>query len=116
MATYNSTKKLAKNKVYEINGETHTYHSLCTKVKKMLKVAPRSPSYILKELGIEANSHVHLLPTMMSDGVIEMHRIPKSDKLVYTANKKNRLQELLIPRDKLFKRFKILSRITHHSK
>ena len=116
MATYNSTKKLAKRRVYEINGETHTYHSLCTKVKKMLKDTPRSPSYILKELGIEANAHVHLLPTMMSDGVIEVYRIPKTDKLVYSANNINLLQELLIPRDKLFKGFKILSRTTHHSK
>ena len=116
MATHNSTKKLAKHKVYEVNGETHTYHSLCTKVKKMLKDTPRSPSYILKELGIEANAHVHLLPTMMSDGVIEVYRIPKTDKLVYTVSKRNLLQELLIPRDKLFKGFKILSRTTHHSK
>ena len=116
MARHNSTKKLVKNKVYEVNGETHTYHSLCTKVKKMLKVAPRSPSYILKELGIQSNAFVHLLPTMMSDGVIQMYRTPKTDRLMYSANTINLLQEVLIPRDKLFKGFKILTRTTHHSK
>jgi hypothetical protein len=116
MAIYNNTKKLAKSKKYNIKGKTHTYRSLCNKVIAFLKVKPRSPTVILKHLGVTANSQVHLLPTMLSDGLIEVYRIPKTDKLVYSYIKRNLLQELMYPHDKILKRFTIISRKTMRCK
>ena len=114
---HNTTKRLTKKKEYVIDGNIYSYAEMSDKVIAYLKKGEQTPTEIIKQLGLNSVNHVHLLPTMLSDGLIDSRRKHSSDVLVYTRTKSNLLQELLYPIEKVIGRLNLTGkRKIHHLK
>ena len=104
----NPTKRLSQTRTYVIAGEKYDYTAICNKVVTELKNKELSPKEIIDWVGMYSPvSCIHLLPTMLADGLIDYRRKYSSDILVYTSKKSNRLQDLLYPRDKFLAGLKL---------
>ena len=114
---HNTTKRLTKKKEYVIDGNIYNYAEISDKVIVYLKNGEQTPTEIIKQLGLDSVSHVHLLPTMLSDGLIDSRRKHSSDVLVYMHIKSNLMQELLYPIEKVIGRLNLTGkRKIHHLK
>lgn len=114
---HNTTKRLTKKKTYLIDGNVYTYDEMSNKVIAYLKKGEQTPTEIIKQLGLDSVSHVHLLPTMLSDGLIDSYRKHSSDVLMYRHIKNNLLQELLYPIEKVIGQLNLTGkRKTHYLK